>query len=303
MNRLASLVTKFPQLIGDYLRYDYRPALTLASLDFSSVLLPEPVVISTALFTTLPRPQNLVILNGGLVARCAVDQNARIVTHQIQEIEPNDTFYLDNVRMGNNVAYMILLDGQLLFITHSSTAVHGDQIIPLEETTISIFCICAIPTGFVICSAGDSQSLLRFYENGKCTKTLVAVKSWSTMTWIRQGDIAFVATIIQKHYACIYLLSIDGSILKEFHHAIPNETMGMSVTYDPRWDEYIVSGEKRIIGFSPVGVRTIYEHTQPCIVRFVIPGSLPCIHSLTWHDRTLFACILNQHSILRLEMK
>jgi hypothetical protein len=58
MNRIASLVTKFPQLIGDYLRYDYRPALTLASLDFSSVLLPEPKVISTALFTTLPRPQN-----------------------------------------------------------------------------------------------------------------------------------------------------------------------------------------------------------------------------------------------------
>jgi hypothetical protein len=93
----------------------------------------------------------------------------------------------------------------------------------------------------------------------------------------------------------VYLLSIDGEVLDLFT-AETDGRMGISVLYDPVWDEYLISGDNCILALSEWGNRVVYEYDQS--------DNSYYLHALTWlNKRSLLFCIRNQNLLAQIEMK
>ena len=75
-----------------------------------------------------------------------------------------------------------------------------------------------------------------------------------------------------------------------------NELMGHSILYDPKWEEYLVSGSRKIIAVSERGIRTIYETDDMTNSYY--------FHALMWNcqDKLLF-CIRNKSMLVEIKMK
>jgi len=294
MSRLTSLF-RVPDAVRPFLRYDHRPVLTLACLDVSTWLLPEPAVLSTTMFKTLRHPDNMAVLDDTLIV---VGEHNRVVIHRL----PDFAFIDFGLDIEGRIRDLETMDNQLLVLPSGRFIYHGDQPIELKGDWRATRGICPTPHGFVVCSNAPADQpvdwrdrapgILQFYENGICTHTVQTYYAWYSITWVGQGDIAFAATRLLNGVCEVTLLSVDGKIYDVLKHDIPTgELTGLSIVYDPKWNEYIVSGGKRIIAFTPYGSRELYEYK-----------SSHYLHSLVLHGRNLLVCVRIKHSILQLEL-
>jgi hypothetical protein len=232
-----------------------------------------------------------------------VGEHNCVVIHRLPD------FYFIDFGMGidGRIRDLNTMDNQLLVLSSGPFVYYGDQSIHIACDWRSTRCICVTPHGFVV-SANEptdqpvdwrerTPGILLFYEHGVYVRTIHTYYAWCSMTWVGKGNIAFATTRLLNGVAEIYLLSIDGIIIDTIVHHLPNELIGISIIYDPKWEEYIVSGGKRIIGFTHVhgtiNVREIYSYNG---------SDAPYLHFMVLHGRTLFVCIRNKSSILRLEL-
>lgn len=303
MSRLTSLFRQMPDAVRPFLRYDHRPVLTLSCLDVSTWHLPEPTILSTHTFKTQRHPEEITILGDKLIV---VGQNPYTMAYNLRDYSSEEISIIDSQAA---ICDLKTLDNQLLILSNGPFIYHGDQSIHLACDWRSSRCVCITPHGFVV-SANEptdqpvdwrerAPGILLFYEHGVYTQTIHTYYTWSSMTWVGKGNIAFAATRVLNSIGEVYLLSIDGEIIDKLIYHLPSgELMGISIVYDPKWKEYIVSGGKRIIGFTQVhdtvNVREIYSYK---------PSSYaPYLHCMVLHGRTLFVCIRNKSLMLQLEM-
>lgn len=303
MSRLTSLFRLMPDAVRPFLRYDDRPVLTLACLDVSTWRFPEPTVLSSHTFKTQKYPEEITVLDDKLIV---LGKDTCMMAYNLYDYSSEEIPIIDGQ---GAICDLKTLDNQLLILSTGPFIYHGDQSIRLACDWRSARCVCVTPHGFVV-SANEptdqpvdwrerAPGILLFYEHGIYVRTIHTYYTWSSMTWIGQGDIAFAATRVLNSIGEVYLLSIDGEIIDRLIYHLPSgELMGISIIYDPKWKEYILSGGKRIIGFTQVhgivNVREIYEYK---------PSSYaPYLHCMVLHGRILFVCLRNKSVILQLEL-
>jgi hypothetical protein len=303
MSRLTSLF-RIPDAVRPFLRYDDRPVLTLACLDVSTWRFPEPTVLSSHIFKTQRYPEKITVLDNKLIV---IGNDPYCTAYHLTDYSSEEYDIAHGEIRNGSIRDLKTMDNQLLILSAGPFIYHGDQSIRLGCDWRSVRCICITPHGFVV-SANEptdqpvdwrerAPGILLFYEDGIYTHTICTYYAWSSFTWVGKGNIAFAATRLLNGIAEVYLLSIDGEIIDRIVHHLPNELMGISIVYDPKWEEYIISGGKRIIGFTHVHgeikMREIYSYNG---------SDAPYFHFMVLHGCTLFICMRNKHQILQLTM-
>jgi len=302
MSRLTSLF-RIPDAVRPFLRYDDRPVLTVACLDVSTWRLPEPTVLSSYTFNTQRYPEKITVLDNKLIV---IGNDPYCTAYHLTDYSSEEYDIAQGEIRYGSIRDLKTMDNQLLILS-GPFIYHGDQSIRLGCDWRSARCICLTPHGFVV-SANEptdqpvdwrerAPGILLFYEHGVYVQTVHTYYAWCSMTWVGKGNIAFAATCLLNGIAEVYLLSIDGEIIDTMIYHLPNELTGISIIYDPKWEEYIVSGGKRIIGFTQVhgetNMREIYSYHG---------SDAPYLHFMVFHGRTLFICMRNRHQILQLTM-
>jgi len=293
-----------PDAIRPFLRYDQRPLLTLSCLDVSTLHLPEPGVISVDYYDTIAYPEHIAVVDDDIIVS-GYDGATRDRATRAHCMDPSifRDYYLHT---DLPVRDMKTVQNKLMIFPHAHYVYLGDQYIDLENNTGTV--ICETPTGFVVlCATGTMRrneyirGVLAFYENGICTHTVQTPYLWKTMTWVGEGEVAFAATRLLQGIAEVTLLSIDGEVIRVLFEDIhPFDHMGLSVLYDPVWQEYLVSGDKKIMAFSlrnhSVVSRVVYEYDKT--------NNSYYLHALTWKkERTLLVTIRNKSFLAQIQMK
>jgi hypothetical protein len=306
MSRLTSLFRLIPDAVRPFLRYDHRPLLTLACLDVSTWRLPEPGILSSHTFKAQRYPEKITVLGNKLMV---IGNDPYCTAYDLTDCSSEEYDIAQGEIRSGSIRSLKTMDNQLLILSAGPLMYHGTQRIKLKCDWRAIRCVCLTPRGFVV-SANEptdqpvdwrerAPGILQFYYDGVCTHTVHTYYAWYSLTWVGQGHIAFAATRLLNGICEVTLLCMDGEIYDVLKHHVPTgELIGISIVYDPKWNEYIVSGEKRILAFTHINdalnVREIYEY-KPSTYS-------PYLHSLVLHDRTLFVCIRNKHRILQLEL-
>jgi len=294
MSRLTSLFRLIPDAVRPFLSYTQRPLLTLACLDVSTWRFPEPGVLSIQYYDTVNYPEHIAILDDDIIV-AGYDG----ITYSHVAIEPS--IYGDyHLPINNYQRDLKTCQNKLLIYPYSQYLYFGDKLIDLKYNTGRT--VCETPTGFVVLSTTGTmrqneyiRGLLVFYENGVNTHTVQTPHLWKSITWVGKGNIAFAATRTLMDCAEVYLLSIDGEVLDLFT-AETDGRMGISVLYDPLWDEYLISGDNCIMALSEWGTRIVYEYDDS--------DNSYYLHALTWlNKRSLLFCIRNQNILAQIEMK
>ena len=303
MSRLTSLF-RIPDAICPFLRYDDRPVLTLACLDVSTWRFPEPTVLSSYIFKTQRYPEKITVLEDKLIV---IGNDPYCIAYHLTDYSSEEYDIAHGEIRSGSIRDLKTMDNQLLILSTGPFIYHGDQSIRLGCDWRSARCVCVTPHGFVV-SANEptdqpvdwrerAPGILLFYEHGVYVRTIRTYYAWSSMIWVGKGNIAFAATRLLNGIGKVYLLSIDGEIIDRLVHYLPNELMGIFIIYDPKWEEYIISGGKQIIGFTyvhgEINMRKIYSYNG---------SNAPYLHFMVLHGRTLFVCLRNKSVILQLKM-
>jgi hypothetical protein len=263
-------------------------------LDVSTWRFPEPGVLSIQYYDTVNYPEHIAILDDDIIV-AGYDG----ITYSHVAIEPS--IYGDyHLPINNYQRDLKTCQNKLLIYPYSQYLYFGDKLIDLKYNTGRT--VCETPTGFVVLSTTGTmrqneyiRGLLVFYENGVNTHTVQTPHLWKSITWVGKGNIAFAATRTLMDCAEVYLLSIDGEVLDLFT-AETDGRMGISVLYDPLWDEYLISGDNCIMALSEWGTRIVYEYDDS--------DNSYYLHALTWlNKRSLLFCIRNQNILAQIEMK
>jgi hypothetical protein len=284
-------------------------------LDVSTWRLPEPEIVSIQYYDTISYPEYIAVLHDDIIVS-GYDGTARAHFDGDPSIHRDYHLHTDVA-----VCDLKTIQNKLMVFPHSHYLYLDDEYIDLKHDTGRI--VCETPTGFVVLSAKSVKrhetvtGLLQFYENGSYTHTVDTPCLWTSMTWVGEKNVAFAATRVLQGIAEVTLLSIDGKIIRVLFEDIhPWDHMGISVLYDPVWEEYLISGNKKIMAFSlrnySVVSRIVYEYDKTDNSYF--------LRALAWHkhttsqrkwpeyerektERTLLFCIRNKSLLVRIQMK
>lgn len=298
MSRLTTLFRLIPDAVRPFLRYDHRPILTLACLDVSTWRLPSPETVSIQYYDTVSYPEHIAILDDSIIV---AGYEGKACSHFA--IKPS--IYADyHLPVNQYIRDLKTVQNKLLIFPHSRYLHLSDEVIDLQHNTGQR--ICVTPTGFIVLTIihihdGINSGALRFHNHdGVYTHRVLVPYNWRCMTWVGERDIAFAASRLLQGRAEVFLLSIDGSIIKTMSfdiHAFMH--MGFSILYDPVWEEYLLSGDSCIMAVSERGIRIVYEYHKTEQSYY--------FHALTWNtyleNRSLLFCIRNHNLLGQIEMK
>jgi hypothetical protein len=298
MSRLTSLFC-IPDAVRPFLRYDHRPVLTLACLDVSTWRLPSPETVSIQYYDTISYPEHIAVLDDNIIV-AGYEGKA----HSHFAIEPS-IYGNYHLPVNGYLRDLKTMQNKLLVFPHSRYLHLGDEVINLRHN--KGYHICVTPTGFVILidtnpvRARINSGALQFHNHdGAYTHAVSVYCKWRCITWVGEGDIAFAATSLLQGCAKVYLLSINGSIIKTLSFDIDAFIqMGFSILYDPVWEEYLLSGDSCIMAVTERGIRIVYEYHKTDKSYY--------FHALTWNTylekRSLLFCIRNHSLLGQIEMK
>ena len=294
MSRINTLFRLIPDCVRQYLPCHYKEILTHPILRFpvESLIFREQIVNSVQFFDTIGNPESIVVLHNDVIV-CGYFGTI---------IQKEKEFINDAMSIRN----MCIVDNKLVVFPEGTHIYLDNQKMDIEYDWIKVRCVCSIPGGFVMVSTApvevdfdsDLPGMIMFYKDGKYDHMTLTPHTWITITWIGEDDIAFAASRITYGIAEIYLLSIDGEILQKLSKLIPDDMlMGLSVLYNPRWEEYILSGENEIIALSSRGSRSIFSNKEK-----ENKNDPYYIQGLCWNDNILLGCLRKQNKLIELNM-
>jgi hypothetical protein len=288
MSRINTLFRLIPDCVRQYLPCHYKDILIL-DFPVESLIFREPKTESVRFFDTIRNPENIVVLNGDI-----------IVSGHVGAIVQTESGFMNYKAIPKMlIRNMCLVDDKILTLPQGYNMYLNDKKLDLEYKWIEVRCVCSIPNGFVTVSTAPVDvdfdqrlpGMIMFYRDEKYDDMVLTLHTWNAITWVGENEIAFAASRVTYGIAEIYLLSIDGIVLQTLTKIIPNDTlMGISVLYDSRWEEYIISGANIIIALSSRGSRTIFSNKE----------KLDYILGLCWNDTKLLACLTNKNQLIEL---
>jgi hypothetical protein len=288
MSRINTLFRLIPDCVRQYLPCHYKDILIL-DFPVESLIFREPKTESVRFFDTIRNPENIVVLNGDI-----------IVSGHVGAIVQTESGFMNYKAIPKIlIRNMCLVDDKILTLPQGYNMYLNDKKLDLEYKWIEVRCVCSIPNGFVTVSTAPVDvdfdqrlpGMIMFYRDEKYDDMVLTLHTWNAITWVGENEIAFAASRVTYGIAEIYLLSIDGIVLQTLTKIIPNDTlMGISVLYDSRWEEYIISGANIIIALSSRGSRTIFSNKE----------KLDYILGLCWNDTKLLACLTNKNQLIEL---
>lgn len=314
MSRLTSLLRQMPDVVRPFMRYDHRPILTLACLDVSSWRLPEPEEpISVRYDDTIAYPQHIAVLHDEIIV-------SGLYGATRAHFDNAPSVFRDYPIPVTNQLYDLKVAHHQLMFLHSIHLYLDDKIVDLRQMGRGI---CVTPSGFVVlssapveCENDNIPGMLLFYEKSVYTHMVLTPHTWQSITWVGEGDVAFAATRLLKGVAEVSLLSINGMVIKTLSALVDkSESMGLSVLYDPIWEEYLISGTRRIMALSNRGAsvlgRSVYEYgkSEHSYYIYALTWSIPKIdkhteyHSEEHVTRALLFCIRNKNLLVQMKMK
>ena len=288
MSRINTLFRLIPDCVQHYLPCHYKDIL-IVDFPIESLIFREPKTESFRFFDTIRNPENIVVLNGDV-----------IVSGHLGTVIHTESGFMNYKAIPKMlIRDMCLVNDKILTLPQDCHMYLNDKKLDLEYKWIQVRCVCSIPNGFVTVStvpvdvSFDQRlpGMIMFYRDEKYDDMVLTLHTWNAITWVGENEIAFAASRITYGIAEIYLLSIDGIVLQTLTKLIPNDTMmGISVLYDSRWEEYIISGANMIISLSSRGSRTIFSNKD----------ELDYIFGLCWNDSKLLACLRSKHQLIEL---
>jgi len=288
MSRINTLFRLIPDCVRQYLPCHYKDIL-IVDFPVESLIFRQPKTESVRFFDTIRNPENIVVLNGDI-----------IVSGHVGAIVQTESGFMNYKAIPKMlIRNMCLVGDKILTLPHGYNMYLNDKKLDLDYKWIEVRCVCSIPNGFVTVSTAPVDvdfdqrlpGMIMFYRNEKYDDMVLTLHTWNAITWVGENEIAFAASRVTYGIAEIYLLSIDGIVLRTLTKLIPNDTlMGISVLYDSRWEEYIISGANIIIALSSRGCRTIFSNKE----------KLDYILGLCWNDTKLLACLTNKNQLIEL---
>lgn len=293
--RFQALCSQVPDIIRPFLRKKDARVLASIPIPVRHLFWPEPKVLQVTSVDTIQHPDHVsaepFLVSAG---RRLVDAQGNVPTG----------FGLPDPSARYHVDMFMIVEDSVVFLSNGLLWYHG--FCKLAGFARSM---CRTPTGFVVCTDryDSPHAGLLVYMESKMLQVHTP-HAWRAMTWGHQ----LAATQWTPNEAVVSLLTRNGQVSQVLRGQLRPRAgrlhqMGFSILYDPKWDEYLVSGSRHIVALSATippsrisyrGMRVVYEHGQD-FHAYHLRGLTWCPNTVV--PRTLLCCNRGEHVILYIQ--